>query len=183
MKKNALRTLYKQKRNKLNTAQKTIFEKSIYCQIYSMSFKEFNNIHLFLSIQKHNEINTQPLIDFFRKQNKKIITSKCNFNNNSLSHYYLKKGTELKTNKFGVPEPVNAVEISVKEIDLVFVPLLISDTKNYRVGYGKGFYDRFLASCRKNVKTIGLNYFSPVKTISNLDKFDIPLNTVIYPKL
>jgi 5-formyltetrahydrofolate cyclo-ligase len=64
---------------------------------------------------------------------------------------------------------------------LVFVPLLISDAQNYRVGYGKGFYDRFLSNCRKDCKKIGLNFFKPIAKINNIDQFDIALDDVIYP--
>jgi len=62
------------------------------------------------------------------------------------------------------------------------VPLLISDEQHYRVGYGKGFYDRFLANCRKDCKKIGLNFFKPIQKISDSNEFDIALDEVIYPK-
>ena len=67
-------------------------------------------------------------------------------------------------------------------LDLVFVPLLISDENNYRVGYGKGFYDRFLLNCRKDCKKIGLNFFKPTSKIVDINAFDIALDAVIYPK-
>ena len=90
--------------------------------------------------------------------------------------------TKLKVNSYGIPEPINGIEIDAEKIDLVFVPLLISDEKKYRVGYGKGFYDRFLAECRIDVKTIGLNFFKPIDCVEDVNEFDIPLNQVIYPK-
>ena len=90
------------------------------------------------------------------------------------------KKTKLKVSSYGIPEPVNGVAIDPKKIDLVFVPLLISDKKNYRVGYGKGFYDRFLAECRKDVKTIGLNFFKPIEKIIDLNEYDFALDAVIY---
>ena len=56
------------------------------------------------------------------------------------------------------------------------------DEQYYRVGYGKGFYDRFLANCRKDVKKIGLNFFKPISNITDVNEFDIALDEVIYPK-
>ncbi|WP_435264019.1 5-formyltetrahydrofolate cyclo-ligase [Tenacibaculum sp. nBUS_03] len=182
MKKNELRVQYKQKRKDLTNSQKKELELNIYQQVFNLEVKNIKNIHLFLSMKKFNEIDTTPIIKFFKGLDKKIIVSKCNFHDDSLTHYLLDKNTILELNKFGVPEPVNAKEINVKEIDLVFVPLLISDMKKYRVGYGKGFYDRFLATCKKEVKTIGINFFKPIDSIDDLNKYDIPLDKVIYPQ-
>jgi 5-formyltetrahydrofolate cyclo-ligase len=131
---------------------------------------------------KFKEIDTTALITYFRNQNKRIVVSKCNFKDNSLSHFYLEEDTVLSLNTFGVPEPIDAEVVLEEELDLIFVPLLISDIKKYRVGYGKGFYDRFLSSCRKDAKLIGLNFFKPIEEIEDINEFDIPLQQVIYPK-
>jgi 5-formyltetrahydrofolate cyclo-ligase len=60
--------------------------------------------------------------------------------------------------------------------------MLICDTKGYRVGYGKGFYDRYLAHCRKDVVKIGFSYFDPVEKITDTDQFDVPLTYCITPQ-
>jgi len=180
--KSELRKLYKQKRNALTEIEKEQLQESIYLQVFELQTDTISNVHLFLSMRKFNEINTLPIINFFREKGKRIIVSRCNFEDDTLSHFYFDKDTQLELNKFGVPEPVNAEEVNVKDIDLVFVPLLISDEENYRVGYGKGFYDRFLSECREDTRTIGLNFFPPIKKIEDTHKFDVPLETVIYPK-
>ena len=182
MDKTALRKLYKQKRLDLTLQEIGKLQENIYQQIYDIDFANIKNVHLFLSMERFKEINTQPIIDFFRAKNKNIIVSKSNFKDNSLSHFYLKENTVLEENKYGIPEPINAEKAKEKDIDLVFVPLLISDKNNYRVGYGKGFYDRFLANCREDVKKIGLSFFKPISKIEDLNAFDIALDAVIYPK-
>ncbi|MGG8497021.1 5-formyltetrahydrofolate cyclo-ligase [Tenacibaculum sp. TC6] len=182
MKKEDLRVIYKQKRSELTSEQKEAFEQNIYQQLFHLDLAEVTNVHLFLSMKKFKEVDTLPIIHHFRKQGKQIIVSKCNFKDDSLTHFYFEENTKLELNKFGVPEPVNAKEVPVNDIDLVLVPLLISDKKNYRVGYGKGFYDRFLANCRNDVKTIGLNFFQPIDVIDDLNEYDIPLHQVIYPQ-
>ncbi|WP_288956443.1 5-formyltetrahydrofolate cyclo-ligase [uncultured Polaribacter sp.] len=182
MKKLELRNIYKQKRNELTFDEIQNLQESIYQQIYDLEISQVENIHLFLTLKKFKEIDTQPIIDYFREQNKQIVVSKSNFSQNTLSHFILEEDTEIKTNTYGIPEPKNAVQISEKELDLVFVPLLISDKNNYRVGYGKGFYDRFLSNCREDCKKIGVNFFKPISKISEINKYDIPLDTVIYPK-
>ena len=89
--------------------------------------------------------------------------------------------TSFTTNTFGLTEPKNGEEINANEIDIVFVPLFIFDLRGYRVGYGKGFYDKFLASCKNDVIKIGFCYFEPIEKIDDTNNFDIPLNYCITP--
>lgn len=182
MEKADLRKIYKEKRQQLSGIDIEELQENIYQQIYDLEISNIKNVHVFLSLEKFKEINTNPIIDYYRSQNKKIVVSKSDFTNNSLTHFYLEKDTTIALNKYGIPEPVNAVQVSESKLDLVFVPLLISDEQHYRVGYGKGFYDRFLANCRKDCKKIGLNFFKPIPKISDSNEFDIALDEVIYPK-
>jgi 5-formyltetrahydrofolate cyclo-ligase len=182
MKKQRLREIYKQQRTDLTEDKIKELQENMYQQVYDLDLSKVNNVHVFLSIPKFKEIDTVPLISYFRNKNKRIVISKCNFKDNTLSHFYFEDDTVLELNKFGVLEPVNAEPALENDLDLIFVPLLISDIKNYRVGYGKGFYDRFLSSCRKDAKLIGLNFFKPIQQIEDVNEFDIPLHQVIYPK-
>ena len=182
MNKEELRKIYKQKRADLKPSEIAAYQENIYKQIYKIDLTNIENVHLFLSMRKFKEIDTAPLITYFRAKNKQIIVSKCNFKNHTLSHFNLQKETLLELNKFGVPEPVNAIEVKESVLDLIFVPMLISDLQKYRVGYGKGYYDRFLSNCRKDARRIGINFFKPIKQIADINEFDISLDTVIYPQ-
>lgn len=182
MKKQELRKQYKQKRNALTFEEIQGLQENIYQQIYDLDISKIKNVHIFLTLEKFKELNTTPIISWFREHQKRIIVSKSNFTNNTLTHFYLEQNTEITPSKYGIPEPKNAESVLETEIDLVFVPLLISDEKNYRVGYGKGFYDRFLSNCRKDCKKIGLNFFKPISIIDDVDEFDIALDFVVYPK-
>ena len=182
MKKQELRALYKQKRKDLTEIQIKGLQENIYQQIYNLDLSTVKNVHLFLFMPKFKEIDTTPLITYFRNKNKRIVISKCNFKDNTLSHFYLEENTVISLNKFGVLEPLAAELVEENKLDLIFIPMLISDDKKFRVGYGKGFYDRFLSNCRKDAKFIGLNFFSPIKAIEDKNEFDIPLHQVIYPK-
>ncbi|RCS26435.1 5-formyltetrahydrofolate cyclo-ligase [Polaribacter sp. WD7] len=182
MHKAVLRKIYKEKRSKLSFQEIVILQKNIYQQIYNLDISKIRNVHIFLTLEKFKEINTQPIIAYFRNNGKQIIVSKSNFKNSSLTHFVLEEETILEISTYGIPEPLVATPFDEKEIDLVFVPLLISDEQNYRVGYGKGFYDRFLSNCNNDCKKIGLNFFKPIAKISDINKFDFPLDAVIYPK-
>jgi 5-formyltetrahydrofolate cyclo-ligase len=101
-------------------------------------------------------------------------------------HHFLKPvlvndDTVYEENDYSIAEPVNGIDISAEDIDAVFVPLLCFDSKGYRVGYGKGFYDRFLSNCREDVIRIGFSYFEAVDSIEDINEFDVPLNICITP--
>ena len=162
MRKQELRKIYKQKRKKLSAFEIDCCQENIYQQVFKIDFRKINTIHIFLSIERLLEVNTNPIIDFLLLKNKTVVVSVSDFSKNTLTHFLFDRKTKLKVSSYGIPEPVNGIEIDAEKIDLVFVPLLISDEKNCRVGYGKGFYDRFLSECRSDVKTIGLNFFKPI---------------------
>lgn len=99
----------------------------------------------------------------------------------SLKHYLLADNTVLRTNVFGVPEPIDGIEIMETQLDIVFVPLLAFDFKGNRVGYGGGYYDRFLKKCRKDVIKIGLSFFEAIEEIKDANVNDIPLTYCVTP--
>ena len=87
----------------------------------------------------------------------------------------LNDSTKLKLNKWNVLEPVNGIDIKPKKVQVVFVPLLAYDNYGNRVGYGKGYYDKFLSKCTKECLKIGLSFFTPEKKIMSTS-LDIKLN-------
>lgn len=84
-------------------------------------------------------------------------------------------------NKYNIAEPASGKPCDPLMIDCVFVPLLAFDVKGYRVGYGKGYYDRFFSRCRKDVLKIGFSFFEAEQSIDDIDQFDVPLNYCITP--
>ena len=84
-------------------------------------------------------------------------------------------------NQYGIREPANGVLVNPFEIDIVMIPLLAFDQLGYRVGYGKGYYDRFLSKCRKDVMKIGFSFFEAEPVIKDINNYDVPLNYCITP--
>lgn len=79
-------------------------------------------------------------------------------------------------------EPDKGLILDPRQIDLVLMPLLIFDVKGNRVGYGKGFYDRYLSQCRQDILKIGLSYLPAINRIEDVDPFDIPLDYCATPE-
>ncbi len=140
-------------------------------------------LHLFLPMKKKKEVNTFPLFTklLVEYPQVRIVLPKCNPKENTLSHFLYSHEVTLTENAYGIPEPDSGAQISADRIDMVLIPLLVADLKGNRIGYGKGFYDRFLAECRPDCTKIGLSFEPPVKHIS-AEPFDIPLDYCITPK-
>jgi len=94
----------------------------------------------------------------------------------------LTDSTLLKQNELGIVEPQSGILIDDSQIEVVFVPLLSFDKKGHRVGYGGGYYDRFLIKCKPSSIKIGVSFFDPVKEILDIDGTDVRLNFCVTPK-
>lgn len=183
MTKNELRVIYKEKRHKLSLQKIDKFNDLILIQFQKLSLPHLYCVHTYLASLKLVEVDTTNLIRFlqFKNPDIKIAVPKIDNHSNSLYHYLLLENIQLVPNAFGIDEPQDGKRIEAQEIDVVLVPLLAFDRKGFRVGYGKGYYDKFLADCRPDVISVGLSYFDPVEVIADIDEFDLPLNYCVTP--
>lgn len=138
--------------------------------------------HLFLSISEKREVDTQGILHILQGKDKHVVLSKADFDSGTLSNYLLTDSTVIKVNDWGIPEPVAGIEIKASSIDVVFIPLLVYDERGNRIGYGKGFYDRFLSRCRPDVVKVGLSFFSAEEEILDVDEHDVPLDYCVTPE-
>jgi len=103
----------------------------------------------------------------------------------TLRHYELTPATLLQSNRWGIPEPVPnpATEVAPAQLDAGLVPLLYCDRAGQRVGYGGGFYDRFLAECRPGTPFIGLSVLDepPGELLADVLPTDVPLTACVTP--
>ncbi len=137
--------------------------------------------HLFLTIEEQKEIDTEFILHILQGKDKEIVVSKSDFATLEMTHYLLTDNTKLKKNEYNIPEPIDGLEVPATKIDVVFVPLLAFDVKGNRVGYGKGFYDKFLSQCKPETIKIGLSFFEVEENIDDLSENDIQLNYCVTP--
>lgn len=180
--KNELRQQYKAKRKALNPLQIEELSLTIANNCLMLPIWKKNNYHLFLSIQNQHEIDTSFLLNILQGKDKNVIVSKSNFKTYEMEHFLLTDNTPIKINAYGIPEPQSGISIPPSNIDVVFIPLLAYDNFGNRVGYGKGFYDRFLEECPKDCIKVGLSFFPPEKTAIATNENDIPLDFCITPE-
>ena len=140
-------------------------------------------LHAFLPIISRKEVNTRLIIDEIWKKYPSVIivVPVCDFTSGNLLSCPLFPEAIIQENKWGIPEPVKENTIHPEKIDMVLAPLLVADQCGNRVGYGKGFYDRFFETCRKDTRKIGLSMFEPVDSISDVESTDIALDALITP--
>ena len=181
MDKKELRKKYKTLRK--NLSEDTIEEWSLKIanQLIRLDIWQHNFYHLFLPIEIQKEVNTEYILQILAGKDKNIVLSKSDFSTREMTHFLLTDNTTIKKNSYDIPEPIDGLEVPVFKIDVVFVPLLAFDENGNRVGYGKGFYDKFLAECKPEILKIGLSFFESEKVISDVLNTDIQLDLCVTP--
>ncbi|GAB3036686.1 5-formyltetrahydrofolate cyclo-ligase [Spirosoma pulveris] len=143
-------------------------------------------IHTFLPIKRHNEVNTWAIIEpiWLSFPHIHISVPVTDEYNQQLLNYTIFPGTPLVTNRLGIPEPAvgSRYETALEQISIVLVPLLAFDKQGHRVGYGGGYYDRFLAGCRPDCLKVGLSLFEAVDEITDIEPTDVKLDFCITPE-
>ena len=178
MKKADLRKKYKDLRASLSEDQ--IEDKSIAIanKALELDIWNFSFYHIFLPINRLKEINTEYLLSILNGKDKHIVVSRIDPESDRLVNFLLTDNTAIKISRWGIPEPVDGIEVDLKKIEVVFVPLLAYDLYGNRVGYGKGYYDKLLEECNKDCLKIGLSFFEPESFIES-EKHDMQLTHCI----
>ena len=182
MNKKQLRIKYKKLREVLTPDDIEEGSMEIANNLLGLPIWGYSYYHLFLSISEKMEVDTQAILHILQGKDKNVVLSKANFKSGELNNYLLTDATVIKVNDWGIPEPVEGIEISTDKIEVVFIPLLVFDEKGNRIGYGKGFYDRFLSQCSPDVVKIGLSFFDAEKEISDISPLDVPLDYCVTPE-
>ena len=179
--KNSLRKFYQQRRIQLSETQLVSFNVAIFDKVVSLKeFKEAETIHIYASMSERNEVDTFSIMDYALSKKKKVIVPVMK-EAGKLKHCEIDSTKSLKKNSWGVPEPVNQELLDEVNPDVIFVPMVAGDLQKNRLGYGKGYYDRFLAAT-KSVKA-GLLFETQLsKKPIPVDYYDVPLDILITEK-
>jgi 5-formyltetrahydrofolate cyclo-ligase len=181
MTKQELRKIYLEKRAALSEAECAQLSFQLYQNFFANIDLSFIKVlHTFLPIAAKREVDTWLIIDRIRREFPHIRLSipKVNNKTGELENIYFEGLHQLATNAWGIQEPKQGVPTEPEKIDLVLVPLLVFDLNGDRVGYGKGYYDRFLKTCRPDCKKIGLSLFPAIEKIPS-EEYDVRLDGVV----
>lgn len=184
MTKKELRKIYKEKRSQLAFHQAEKYNDLILINFQRLQLPFISCMHTYLSSEKLNEPDTSAIVRYlqFKNPGLTVLAPKVDFVSGKMQHLHFHEEAELAENEYGILEPISGAFLNANEIDLVLVPLLAFDKNGFRVGYGKGHYDKFLATCRKDVIKVGISFFGPVDAIEDINQFDIAINFCITPE-
>jgi len=173
------RKYYRNLRKQFTKEEIELRSNKIFQKIKTLDLGVAQTFHVFLPIEKNNEINTYPIIDWLFEQNKAVIFPLVV--GDDMINCKVDKDFKTELNSLQIPEPINYKIIDANEIDVVFVPMFVADKNGNRVGYGGGYYDKFLSRCRPETKKIGLTYFKPIDSIEDAYAGDIALDYCLTP--
>lgn len=176
--KKQIRKEYIAKRRQFTTTEVNAWSQAIAKHFFQSEFMTAHTFHVFLSMPKFNEVNTQYIIEELWRQRRDVVVPKMKDKELMSCPYHF--DTELVQNDWGIMEPASCSEVDYKLIDIVIVPLLIADKRGNRIGYGGGYYDRFLSKLNENTKFVGINFFEPIGEVL-MEDFDILLDYLITP--
>lgn len=177
MKKSALRKKYLERRRTLSKDEVLLLSEKIF-ENFDVQFhiSENQNVHVFLSIEKLNEVNTKNFIQSLWEKKVNVFVPKI-VEGTMISVRY-DPDTELVENSWGIREPKSNVPAEI-DFDYVITPLLYCDTQGNRIGYGKGFYDLFFQSINQQALKIGVNFFRPEENIEDVSATDVTLDYLL----
>ncbi|MEN9547989.1 MAG: hypothetical protein RIR12_580 [Bacteroidota bacterium] len=184
MTKSAIRKIYKEKRHHLSILEKQKLDGLLLLQLQQLPLPFIAAFMNYWPLPESNEPDTHLFTNYLEFINPGVVTTYpiCQFDTSYMQAAIVKHDTTFIPNAYGVFEPQNTSFLEAALLDIVLVPLLGFDKKGYRVGYGKGFYDRFLINCKASCIKIGFSYFDPLDEITDTNQFDVPLNYCITPE-
>lgn len=176
--KNALRKQYKEWRRSLPAAEKQRMDEAIADRLQAMP--EYRDCRvLLIYVSTPIEVDTRALITRALEDGKTIAVPRCINNTREMDFYTIKSLADLESGSFGVdePNPERAEKLTALESGLCIVPALAFDKLGYRLGYGKGYYDRFL--CRFGGTVMGICYDACITDALPHGRFDRSAEAVI----
>lgn len=175
-----LRKSFKKQRSLLDTNQVKGLSKRIFENLLELNVWEKSFYHLYLSNEINNEVETDEIVNLLFMKNKRVFVPKIL--GKDLLNIEIDNNTNYSLNHLGIREPISSNQKDASLLEVIFVPLLIFDKLGHRVGYGGGYYDKFLGNIKDDVLKIGLSLFDPIDKIQDIEKHDVSLDYIITPK-
>ena len=184
MNKSRLRQLAMARRKNVDARVFALLNESLQQEFmeFITSFQQPYRIMSFQSIVERREVEMEPMHETLISLGHHLCFPRVE-NEDRMVAYEALGSDSFLTSTWGIrePDPTTCPKIDTEAIDLIIIPLLAFDTKGNRVGYGKGFYDRFLQGCRPDTLKLGVCLDEPVQRIDDVETHDIPLDLCISP--
>jgi 5-formyltetrahydrofolate cyclo-ligase len=185
MNKAELRRTFLEKRHALSRSDAALKSRLVADRLFdSFDIGRFSTVHCFISISRLKEIDTLLIFERIWAEFPAIrtVAPRVDRKTQEIANVPFGSDTPVVENSWGIREPSGEVAIQPSEIDAVLVPGLCFDRQGHRVGYGKGYYDKFLSQCRPNCVRIGLSLFQLVDKIDDVGPHDVEIDFCITPE-
>jgi 5-formyltetrahydrofolate cyclo-ligase len=184
MQKREARKLYREKRMALSEKERIKLDDLLLIQFQSAELPFINSLLSYWPIDENNEPDMHLFTEFLRFRNPelKVCYPVTDFTSGMMQAVITDIDTAFIPKELNIHEPASGDILATHKIDMIFVPLLAFDQKGFRVGYGKGFYDKYLAGCRAGCIKAGFSYFDPLSSVDDRNEFDVPLDLCITPR-
>ena len=170
------RDLYLKIRNTISEKEKIEFDEIIFTKFINSSFfYSFDTFLIYISV--NNEVETSRIIRYLFENNKKVAVPHCI--GKEMFFCYINSTDDLIEGKFGIPsvDIRNSKKVSDFNRTLCIVPGISFDNKGNRLGYGGGYYDRFLSA--NKLPTLGLCYERCISSNIPSNNYDVKIDSVL----
>ena len=178
-----LRKTILSKRDSMDAADNKRLSGTICRSLIALSaYESSKTIMCFVSFR--SEVNTGIIIKNILDRGKRLVVPVADIKTKSLKLSYVNSIGDLVPGAYGIPEPSPSSfrEASPEDIDLVLVPGACFNLKGYRIGYGGGYYDKFLPGIRKDALALGLCFDFQIVSSIEPEKHDVPVDMVLTEK-
>lgn len=175
-KKNSIREILRRKKDAMRPEERLEKSRSICRHLMEILGK---NETVMVYTSKEKEVNTEPLIQALFAQGNPVVVPIIVKEDVSLRLSYLRDFSVLVPSTFGVPEPIgNEIPANPDDIDTIILPMLGFDRAGGRIGYGAGYYDRFLSGNR-NLRKVGIAFACQETEDLPLEENDVRMDSVV----
>jgi 5-formyltetrahydrofolate cyclo-ligase len=185
MRKTELRKTFLARQKRLSSDERREKTASVVQKLFAeFDFSSKHFVNCFVTLEKNNELDSFEIFQKLWREFPAITTTapRINFEMNALENVRVSPATKFVANKWNILEPEEDDFIETAKLDVVLIPLIAFDARGFRVGYGKGFYDKFLIKCRPDCRKIGLSLFPPVEKVADNEVWDVPLDLCVTPE-
>ncbi|MBB5324709.1 5-formyltetrahydrofolate cyclo-ligase [Anoxybacillus tepidamans] len=176
--KKVIREQMKARLQQLTTETKRAYDEQIARKLYDLPvWQQAKTVAL--TVSKSHEVNTKPIIEKAWQEGKTVCVPKCDPKTKTMTFRAICSFSQLESVYFGLQEPIEAItkKIYPREIDVIIVPGICFSKDGYRIGYGGGYYDRYLQHVSNS--TISLAYAFQVVDHLPTEPHDISVDMII----
>ena len=179
--KKQMRSSCKEMRRSMDKTLKANFDKKIQNKLLNLFIVREADVVL-TYVSTPIEVKTLDFIESLLKQGKKVAVPKCLNDKGDMDFFIINSLNDLEDGFFGVqePDPQKTEKTVTTENSVCIVPAFLFDEKGYRLGYGKGYYDRFLSKFQG--KTVGICYEENIRDSLMHGKYDRPVGLIVTEK-